>query len=85
MGNQTENIYNRRNSISEEEKASQNIQYIRRSDATYPVKLDCIPSAPKGVYVTGRLPDPEEPSVAIIGARVCSENGRQMACQFGNE
>lgn len=85
MGNQTENIYNRRNSISEEEKASQNIQYIRRSDATYPVKLDCIPSAPKGVYVTGRLPDPEEPSVAIIGARVCSEYGRQMACLFGTE
>ncbi len=85
MGNQTENIYNRRNSISEEEKASQNIQYIRRSDTTYPVKLDCIPSAPKGVYVTGRLPDPEEPSVAIIGARVCSEYGRQMACLFGTE
>ena len=85
MGNQTENIDNRRNSISEEEKASQNIQYIRRSDATYPVKLDCIPSAPKGVYVTGRLPDPEEPSVAIIGARVCSEYGRQMACLFGTE
>ena len=85
MGNQTENIYNRRNSISEEEKASQNIQYIRRSDATYPVKLDCISSAPKGVYVTGRLPDPEEPSVAIIGARVCSEYGRQMACLFGTE
>ena len=85
MGNQTENIYNRRNSISEEEKARQNIQYIRRSDATYPVKLDCIPSAPKGVYVTGRLPDPEEPSVAIIGARVCSEYGRQMACLFGTE
>ena len=85
MGNQTENIYNRRNSISEEEKAGQNIRYVRRSDTAYPVKLDCIPSAPKGLYVSGRLPDPEEASVAIIGARVCSEYGRQMACLFGTE
>lgn len=51
----------------------------------YPHRLLNIPDAPYGIYYRGRLPEPGRPSAAIIGARNCSEYGRQMAKQFGGE
>lgn len=59
------------------------IRFIPRIDAAFPEKLKNIPGAPFAIYVKGRLPDPEVPSVAVIGARMCSEYGRFMARQFG--
>ena len=59
------------------------IMFIPRIDERFPEKLKNIPNAPFAVYVKGRLPDPEVPSVAVIGARMCSEYGRFMARQFG--
>lgn len=79
------NIYNRRNTISDDERARQVIRYLERDAAEYPAKLRNIPGAPKGLYVSGRLPDPSVPAAAIIGARICSEYGRQMARRFGTE
>ena len=51
----------------------------------YPPKLSRIADAPYGIYYKGRLPEDKKPSVAIIGARSCSDYGRQMAGQFGKE
>ena len=78
-----EYMYNRRNRISDEERAGQNIRCIQREDHDFPLKLKDIPGAPRAIYVTGRLPDPKQPSVAVIGARTCSEYGRKMAKWFG--
>lgn len=61
------------------------IYFTCLGNAAYPEKLAQIPDAPYGLYVQGKLPDKERPSVAIIGARSCSEYGRRMAQYFGRE
>ncbi len=61
------------------------IQFISRIDPAFPEKLKNIPNAPFAIYVKGRLPDPGVPSVAIVGARMCSDYGRLMARQFGRD
>lgn len=49
----------------------------------FPEKLRNIPDPPFGIYYKGKLPDPNKPSVAIVGARLCSDYGRFMAREFG--
>lgn len=58
---------------------------IEKSDALYPEKLRQIRNAPKRLYVRGMLPQKEEPCVAIIGARRCSDYGKKMAQIFAAE
>ena len=62
---------------------SNDILFISRIDERFPEKLKNIPNAPFALYVKGSLPDPSKPSVAIIGARMCSEYGRYLARNFG--
>ena len=59
------------------------IRFIPRIDPAFPEKLKNIPDPPFALYVKGELPDENKPSVAIIGARMCSEYGRFMARQLG--
>ncbi|WP_051545040.1 DNA-processing protein DprA [Butyrivibrio sp. MC2021] len=59
------------------------IRFIPRIDPDFPEKLKNIPDPPFALYVKGELPDENKPSVAIIGARMCSEYGRFMARQLG--
>ena len=61
------------------------IRFISRIDEEFPEKLKNIPKAPFAIYVKGKLPDPNIPSVAIVGARMCSDYGRLMARQFGRD
>ena len=61
------------------------IRFVSRIDAEFPDKLKNIPNAPFAIYVKGKLPDPDIPSVAIVGARMCSDYGRLMARQFGRD
>ena len=61
------------------------IRFITRAHPDYPKRLQTIPDPPYALYVRGRLPDEEVPSVAVIGARMCSEYGRYMARTFGTE
>ena len=56
--------------------------YCQASD--FPCKLTQIPDPPFGIFYKGRLPDGKIPSVAIIGARKCSEYGRLMAEKFAS-
>lgn len=63
--------------------ADKGISFIPRIDKRFPEKLKNIPNPPFALYVKGQLPDPCKPSVAIIGARMCSDYGRQMARTFG--
>lgn len=58
------------------------IRYYDKKDKKYPQKLLNIPNPPKRLYVTGRLPDENSPSVAIVGARNATAYGRTMAKKF---
>ena len=59
-------------------------RYIGRFEEDFPEKLRFIPGCPAGIYVRGELPDPGKKSVAIVGARACSEYGRKMAEYFAS-
>ena len=60
------------------------IYLVTRGEKDYPAKLGKIPDAPRALYFAGKLPG-EKKSVAIVGARECSEYGKYMAGQFGRQ
>ena len=61
------------------------IKYVSRIETGYPARLRSIPGKPKGLYYIGKLPHESSKSVAVIGARNCSEYGKKMAQWFGAE
>lgn len=60
------------------------IRFIDRFSREYPVKLNAIDGPPAGIYVRGKMPDPDIPCVAIVGSRNCSEYGKYMARYFAS-
>ena len=58
------------------------IRYISKSQIEFPQKLLELHDCPEGIYVKGKLPDPEKKTVAIVGARMCSAYGRATASCF---
>ena len=56
-----------------------NISFIHRESDEYPVRLKNIPDAPYGLYLKGDLPDEDNISIAVIGARNSTYFGREMA------
>lgn len=56
-----------------------NVRFLSIWHADYPVKLKNIEDYPFGIYVRGNLPEESRPSVAIVGARMCSSYGRKTA------
>lgn len=62
-----------------------NISFIPILSPDYPQKLRNIPDPPFCIYVKGELPEENTPSVAIVGARACSEYGKAVARYFGTE
>lgn len=61
------------------------IQYIPNCHPAYPKRLRQISDAPYGIFVLGNLPTDEKPTVAVIGARQCSEYGRYVANQCATQ
>ena len=59
------------------------IRFIPYYDPLYPKRLLQTQGYPFALFVAGDLPDEMRPAVALIGARECSEYGRQMAEYFG--
>lgn len=59
-----------------------NIRYCAQGDPDYPSKLLELHDAPPAILVNGSLPDPHIPSVAIIGARNCSNYGKSCTQDF---
>ena len=45
------------------------ISYVNHTDHDFPLRLRDIPTPPYGLFVRGRLPDENTPSVAVIGSR----------------
>ena len=61
----------------------QGINFLTIEDAAYPKRLLQIPDAPYGIFYKGILPEDDKLSVAIIGARDCSEYGKYVAEELG--
>lgn len=62
--------------------ASYDIRRIDKSSTEYPLKMKNYPDMPPQLFVKGALPDPDKPSVAIVGARMCSVYGRTQAYRY---
>ena len=60
------------------------ISYVNHTDEEFPQKLRNIASPPYGLFVKGQLPGDLTGTVAVIGARECSEYGRLMAEYFAD-
>ena len=58
------------------------IRFVTPLDIDYPQRLLEIYDYPMGIFVKGRLPKEEIPTVAIVGARGCSAYGEQLAEEF---
>lgn len=61
----------------------QEIQFYHLPEEEYPLRLKEIPDPPFGLFVKGRLPSAQKVSVAVIGARECSEYGQFLAVELG--
>ena len=59
--------------------AQRGIRFLTKDSAEYPKKLKQIADAPDAIYVKGVLPQEDAISVAIVGARCCSEYGKAVA------
>lgn len=59
------------------------IRFLLQEDAEYPKRLLEIPDAPFALFVKGEVPRAEQLSVAVIGARDCSEYGKSVAKELG--
>ena len=55
------------------------IIFVPITDSAYPPQLREVYRPPFGLYLRGRLPDPENPAVAIVGTRVPSGRGLHAA------
>lgn len=59
------------------------IKQYKKGEPEYPERLKNIPGAPEELYVLGKLPEEDRLSVAVIGARDCSEYGKYVAREIG--
>lgn len=59
---------------------SRGMRLLLREDGEYPALLRETPRPPFGIYIRGTLPPPE--SVAIVGTRKATEDGRDTAKEF---
>lgn len=61
------------------------IHIVSVEEEDYPSRLRNVHNAPYLLYYYGRLPQEEVPTVAVVGARMCSDYGRRNAELFGRE
>lgn len=61
------------------------IRFIPITDREYPPQLREVYRPPFGIYVRGRLPDPEKPGVGIVGTRVPTQAGLKAAFALAAE
>lgn len=61
------------------------IKKVCLGEEGYPEKLHPFKEKPKTLYYIGNLPDPDRHTVAMIGARACSNYGRKHAFNIARE
>lgn len=65
-------------------EVQEEIRCIQDTSDEYPERLRRLPNMPREIYVKGKLPDDKKPSIAIVGARMCSAYGRIQAFHYAN-
>ena len=65
------------------ELINKKVTLITINDKQYPEKLRNIHKNPYGLFYRGNLPRENKVSIAIVGARNCSNYGKEMAYWFG--
>ncbi len=68
-----------------EELEKQNIHVTVPGDENYPAKLMPYNHKPECLFYKGKLPCDDVPAVAMVGARACSNYGRNMAKSIARE
>ena len=68
-----------------EEMEKKGIRAVCIEEGEYPLRLAQLADPPYMLFYKGRLPSEEKRSVAVIGARRCSDYGRRAADYFGRE
>ena len=58
------------------------LSFVSWESLRYPDRLRVIPDPPFGLFVKGQLPDPDAPSLAVIGSREATPRGRETARRF---
>lgn len=61
------------------------ISFVHTESERFPKRIHTIPDPPLALYLKGCLPQENEISIAIIGARDCTRYGSEMAKFFGRE
>ena len=61
------------------------IRFIPYYSSSFPERLRRISGHPFGIFVKGEIPKDNVPSVALIGARNCSEYGKKVASMLGEK
>jgi len=61
------------------------ISFISIADPRYPPQLREVYRPPFGLYIRGRLPDPERPAVSIVGTRIPTGHGLHAAFELAAE
>ena len=62
-----------------------NADFVAFSDDGFPEKLKSIKIPPIGLFYKGRLPDEQAPAVSVIGARACSDYGKEITAMLVRE
>lgn len=63
--------------------SARGIQFITILDESYPERLKVLFNRPAGLFLRGRLPENDRPSLAIIGSRSATQYGLEAARCFG--
>ncbi|WP_066720407.1 DNA-processing protein DprA [Clostridium sp. Marseille-P299] len=61
------------------------IYFVTKEDEIFPAKLREIYDSPYFLYYKGKLPAEDKPSVAIIGARNCTNYGKEITMYLSTE
>ena len=65
--------------------ASRGVRFISIADPRYPPQLREIYRPPFGLYLRGKLPDPELPAVGVVGTRIPTGRGLHSAFELAAE
>lgn len=65
-----------------EKYAEKGIRLVLEYDANFPARLKNLPGAPDALYYKGHLPQNEIQTVGIVGARMCTSYGKEIAEEY---
>ncbi len=75
--------YRREKEREYEGLSDRGIRMALQWEPEYPRRLNCLADAPPALFYMGELPPEEEPVIAMVGARACTNYGRSQAKEWG--